>query len=144
MHMSQDATLWFKQKNTMKCLSGQGWCSRDACPDVGCHLSAVWMSPSDSLSFLFHKTGRVSKPYWAPKNWHFWTVVLEKILESALESKESILKEINSECSLEGLMLKLKLQYFGHLMSKSWLIGKDPEAEKDWGQAEKGWQRMRW
>ena len=46
-------------------------------------------------------------------------MVLEKFLESALESKESILKEINSEHSLEGLVLKLKLQYFGHLMTKS-------------------------
>ena len=42
-------------------------------------------------------------------------VVLEKTLESPLDSKE-ILKEISPECSLEGLMLKLKLQYFGHLM----------------------------
>ena len=43
-------------------------------------------------------------------------------------------KEINSECSLEGLMWKLKLQYFGHLR----LIGKDPDAGKDWRQKEKG------
>ena len=42
-----------------------------------------------------------------------------------------ILKEINPEYSLEGLMLKLKLQYFGHLMQKSQLFGKDPDAEKD-------------
>ena len=54
------------------------------------------------------------------KNWCFWTVVLEKTLESSLDYKEinqSILKEINSECSLEGLMLKL--QYFGHLMHRT-------------------------
>ena len=53
------------------------------------------------------------------KNWCFQIVVLEKTLESPLDSKESnqsILKEINTEYSLEGLMLKLKLQYFGHLM----------------------------
>ena len=43
-------------------------------------------------------------------------MVLEKTLESPLDSKESILKEINPEYSLEGLMLKLKLQYFGHLL----------------------------
>ena len=47
-------------------------------------------------------------------------------------SNQSILKEISPGCSLEGLMLKLKLQYFGHLM-QSWLIGKDPNAGKDWG-----------
>ena len=51
-------------------------------------------------------------------------------------SNQSILKEISPGCSLEGLMLKLKLQYFGHLM-QSWLIGKDPDAGKDWGQEEK-------
>ena len=55
---------------------------------------------------------------------------------------QPILKEINPEYSLEGMMLKLKFQYFGHL--NSWLIGKDPDAGKDWGQEEKGQQRMRW
>ena len=53
-------------------------------------------------------------------------------------SNQSILKEINPECSLERLMLKLKLQYFGHSMWKSQLIGKDPEVGKVWGQGEKG------
>ena len=53
-------------------------------------------------------------------------------------SKQSILKEINSESLLEGLMLKPKFQYFGQLMVKSWLIGKDPDAGKDWGQETKG------
>ena len=58
------------------------------------------------------------KESWAPKNWCFWTVVLEKTLKSPLDCKEiqSILKEISPGCSLEGLMLKLKLQYFGHLI----------------------------
>ena len=58
------------------------------------------------------------KESWAQKNWCFWTMVL-KTLESPLDcrrSKQSILKEISPEYSLEGLMLKLKLQYFGHLM----------------------------
>ena len=53
------------------------------------------------------------------KNWCFWTVVLKKTLESpwtVRRSNQSILKEINPGFSLEGLMLKLKLQYFGHLM----------------------------
>ena len=53
-------------------------------------------------------------------------------------SNQSILKEISPECSLEGLVLKLNLQYFGHLMQKNWLTGKDPDAGKDWGQEEKG------
>ena len=59
------------------------------------------------------------KESWPLKNWCFWTVVLEKTLESPLDSKDiqpilkEILKEISLEYSLKGLMLKLKLQYFG-------------------------------
>ena len=53
-------------------------------------------------------------------------------------SNQSILKEIRPGCSLEGLMLKLKLQYFGRADAKSWLICKDPDAGKDWGQEMKG------
>ena len=52
-------------------------------------------------------------------------------------SNQSILKEINTEYSLEGLMLKLKLQYFGHLVWRADSLEKDPDAEKDWEQ-EKG------
>ena len=58
------------------------------------------------------------KESWAPKNWCFWTLVLEKTLESPLtarRSNQSILK-ISPGISLEGMMLKLKLQYFGLLM----------------------------
>ena len=59
---------------------------------------------------------------WVPKNWCFWTVMLEKTLESPLDCKEisqSIRKEISLEYSLEGLMLKLKFQYFGPLMRRT-------------------------
>ena len=55
---------------------------------------------------------------------------------TARRSNQSILKEISPGCSLEGLMLKLKLQYFGYLMPR--LVGKDPDAGRDWGQEEKG------
>ena len=51
---------------------------------------------------------------------------------TARRSNQSILKEISPECSLEGLMLKLKLQYFWPTNAKSWLIWKDPDAGKDW------------
>ena len=64
------------------------------------------------------------KESWVQKNWYFWTVVLERTLESlwtARRSNQSILKEISPGCSLEGLMLKLKLQYFGHLMRRAHL-----------------------
>ena len=62
------------------------------------------------------------KESWAPKNWCFWAVVLERLLRvpwSAERSNQSVLKEINPEYSLEGLMLKLKLQYFVHLMRRA-------------------------
>ena len=52
-------------------------------------------------------------------------------------SNQSILKEISPGCSLEGLLLKLKLQYFGHLMRRADSL-EDPDAGKDWGQEEKG------
>ena len=57
---------------------------------------------------------------------------------TARRSNQSILKEIHSEYSLEGLMLKLKLQSFGHLMQRTDSLGKDPDAGRDWGQEEKG------
>ena len=63
---------------------------------------------------------------------------LLRVAWTARRSHQSILKEISPGCSLEGLMLKLKLQYFGHLMVNNWLIGKDPNAGKDWRWEEKG------
>ena len=57
---------------------------------------------------------------------------LLRVLWTTRRLNQSILKEISSEYSLEGLMLKLKLQYFGHLMRKKWLIWKDPDSGKDW------------
>ena len=55
----------------------------------------------------------------------------------ARRSNQSILKEISPGISLEGMLLKLKLQYFGHLMRRV-LIGKDPDSGRDWGQEKKG------
>ena len=62
------------------------------------------------------------KESWMQKNWCLWTVVLEKTLESPLDCMEIQpvhLKQISARGSLEGLMLKLKLQYFGHLIWKT-------------------------
>ena len=61
------------------------------------------------------------KECWVSKKWHFWIAVLENtwLPWTARRSNQSILKEINPEYSLEGLMLKLKLQYFGHLMQRA-------------------------
>ena len=63
---------------------------------------------------------------------------LLRVSWTARRSNQSIWKEISPGCSLEGMMLKLKLQYFGYLMRKSLLIGKDSDAGRDWGQEEKG------
>ena len=87
------------------------------------------------------------KESWALKNWCFWTVVLEKTLESPLDyrrSNQSILKDINPEYSLEGLMLKLKLQYFGHLMGRADSFEKTLMLGKIDGRRRRGWQMMRW
>ena len=84
---------------------------------------------------------------WAPKNWCFWTVVLEKTLESPLTarvSNQSILKEISPEYSLEGLMLMLKLQCYGHLMGRTDLFEKTLMLGKIKGWRRRGRQRMRW
>ena len=62
----------------------------------------------------------------------------------ARRSNESILKEINPECSLEGLMLKLKLQYFGHTMQRADSLEKTLMLGKIEGRRRRGWQRMRW
>ena len=87
------------------------------------------------------------KESWAQKNWCFWTVVLEKILRiswTARRSNQSIVKGISPEYSLELLMLKLKLQYFGHLVwrpdsfEKTFMLGKIE------GWKRRGRQRMRW
>ena len=59
-------------------------------------------------------------------------------------SNQSILKEISPECSLEGLMLKLKLQYFGHLRQRTDSFEKTLMLEKIEGGRRRGWQRMRW
>ena len=87
------------------------------------------------------------KKSWVAKNWCFWTVLLEKTLESpwtARRSTQSILKEVSPVCSLERLMLKLKLQYFGHLMGRADSLEKTLMLGKTEGRRKRGRQRMRW
>ena len=87
------------------------------------------------------------KESWVLKTWCFWTVVLEKTQRvpwTARRSNQSILKEISPEYSLEGLMLKLKLQYFGHLMGRTNLLEKTLMLGKIEGRRRRGQQRMRW
>ena len=78
---------------------------------------------------------------WVLKNWCFWTMWAPW---TARRSNKSILKEISPEHSLEGLMLKLKLQYFGHLMRRTNSSEKTLMLGKIEGGRRRGWQRMRW
>ena len=87
------------------------------------------------------------KESWAPKNWCCWSVALEKTLRvpwTARISSQSILKEIRPDYSSEGLMLKLKFQYFGHLMQRTDSLEKTLMLGKIEGKRRRGWQRMRW
>ena len=87
------------------------------------------------------------KESWVLKNWCFWTVVLEKTLQSPLDCKEIQPvhpKGDQSWCSLEGLMLRLKLQYFAHLMRRADSLEKTLMLGKIEGRRRRGWQRMRW
>ena len=98
----------------------------------GFSSSHIWMWRLD------HKEG------WALKNWCFRTVVQEKTFESPRRSNQSILKEISPEYLLEGLMLKLKLQNFGHLMQRTDSLEKTLMLGKIEGERRREWQRMRW
>ena len=72
-----------------------------------------------------------------------WRTLL-RVPWTAKRSNQSILKEISPGCSLEGLMLKLKLQYFGHLMRRADSFDKTLMLVKIEGRRKRGWQRMRW
>ena len=130
----------------IQCIKKQRHYFANECPSTqgyGFSNSHVWMSELDQ------------KESWAPKNWCFWTVVLEKTLENPLDSKEILisldskeiqpvyLKEISPEYLLEGLMLKLNLQHFGH-HSNANSLEKTLMLAKSEGRRKRGWQRMRW
>ena len=100
--------------------------------DYGFSSSHIWMWELDY------------KESWVPKNWCFWTVVLEKTLGSPLDCKKIQLvhpKGDQSWCSLKGLMLKLKLQCFGHLMQRTDSFEKTLMLGKIEGRRSRGWQR---
>ena len=87
------------------------------------------------------------KESWAPKNWCFWTVVLEKTLESPLDCKEiqPVHPKGNQSWIFIGrTMLKLKLQCFGHLMWRADSLEKALMLGKIEGRRRRGWLRMRW
>ena len=150
-----------------------GWCSRNhnhqssssnqsgsicLCSDWSYHLPPGWGHyfankglysqscgfPSSHVQMweLDHKEG------WEPKNWRlqtFWCWRrLLRVLWTAKRSNQSILKEINPKFSLEGLTLKLKPQYFGHLIWRADSLGKTPMLGKIEGRRRRGQQRTRW
>ena len=92
------------------------------------------------------------KSWTIKKAWHKRTDAFElwcwrrllRVPWTARRSNQSILKEISPACSLEGLMLKLKLQYFGHLMWRADSFEKTLMLVKTEGRRRRGWQRMRW
>ena len=87
------------------------------------------------------------KEGWVQKNWFFWTVVLRRLLKvpwTARRFNQSILREIGPGCSLEGLMLKLKVQYFGQLLWRADSFEKTLMLGKIEGRRRRGWWRMRW
>ena len=115
--------------------------SRDiSWPTKVCIVKAVAFPTAMYGCELDHKEGCVSK------NWCFWVGCWRRLLQvpwTARKSNQSILKEINPEYPWEGLMLKLKLQYFGHLMQRANSLEKCLMLEKIEGRRRRGWQRMR-
>ena len=87
------------------------------------------------------------KESWALKNWCFWTVVLEKTLESPLDCKEIqpvYPKGNQSWIFIERTVAEAETAILWPPDAKNWLLGKDPDAGKDWGQRRRGRQKMRW
>ena len=81
------------------------------------------------------------KESWEPKNWYFWTAVLKKTLESPLDCKE--IKSVNPKGNQTWTFIgrtdsEAETPILWPPAAKNWLIGKDPDAEKDWRQEEKG------
>ena len=87
------------------------------------------------------------KESWEPKNWCILTMVLEKTLESPLDCKE--IQSVHPKGDQSWVFIgrtdvEAETPILWPPDEKSWLIGKDPDAGRDWGQEERGWQRMRW
>ena len=87
------------------------------------------------------------KESWAPKNWSFWTVVLEKTLENPLDCKE--IQTVHPKGNQSWIFIgrtdtEAETLIFWPPDAKNWLIWKDPDPGKDWKQEEKGTTRMRW
>ena len=129
---------------TGKVSTQQGWGFLEKSLISSFHILILGITKWNFPPYLAFKIAVIFSFFWAN---NFWTVVLEETPESPLDcrrSNQSILREISPDCSLEGLMLKLKLQYFGHLMQRADLFEKTPMLGKIEGRRRRGRQRMRW
>ena len=131
-------TLWKESDDKPRqCIKEQRYHFTNKGPDSQSYGS----SSQVGMWELDHKENRV------PKNWCFELWCWRRLLRvpwTARRSNQSILKENSPEYSLEGLMLKLKLQYFGHLMRRSDSLEKTLMQGKIDGKRRRGWQKMRW
>ena len=114
------------------------------------HLKRIWPLKVKAMVFPVVMYERES---WTIKKVECWRIDafelwywrrLLRVPWTARRSYQSILKEISPEYSLEGLMLKLKFQYFGHLMQRADSLEKTPMLGKVEGRRRRGWERMRW
>ena len=116
--------------------------SRDITLPAKVHLVKAMISPAVMYGCEFWTIKKAEHWIGAFELW-CWRRLL-RVPWTARRSNRSILKEINPECSLEGLMLKLKLQYFGHLMGRTDSLEKTLMLGKVEGGRRRGQQRMRW
>ena len=117
-----------RNQTRASCIAGRflpNWATREA---PGFPSSHVYRCDNWTVKKVEHP--RIAIKLWC------WRRLL-RVPWTARRSNQSILKETNPEYSLEGLRLRLKLQYFGHLMGRANSLKKDPDAGKDWGQEEK-------
>ena len=123
--------IWMWEVDYKECSAPKDWCFWTIDAYLQCRVSFRCRAKWFSYLFIYL----------------VWTVVLEKTFDSpwtVRRSNQSILKEISPECSLEGLMLKLKLQYFGHLMGRTDSFEKTLILGKIEGRRRREQQRMRW
>ena len=104
-------------------------------------ISWLQLRTLNTLSLTWHGPELDREEGWAPKNWCFWTVVLEKTLESPLDCKEIQPVHSNGDqpwVFIERTDAKAETPILWPPHAKSWLIGKDCDAGREWGQEEKG------
>jgi len=122
-------------------------------PGILKNRNITWLTKVHIVKFMHFPVAIYEYESWTIKKTYCWRKDAFKVLcwtrllrvpWTARRSNQSILKEINPEYSLEGLVLKLKIQYFGHLMWRANSLEKTLIPEEIEGRRRKKWQRMRW